>query len=131
MTFNSSNMLETVREQIAAAAVRSGRSASDITLVAVSKTHPPEAVNAIVAEGHIVFGESRVQEARAKIPSVSSRAHWHFLGHLQKNKIRQALSLFELFHSIDSIDLARDFQRVAGETGARPSVLLEVNVAGE
>lgn len=80
---------------------------------------------------HNIFGESRVQEAKAKIPLVSGRARWHFLGHLQKNKIRQALPLFELIHSIDSLELARDCHRIAEEIGQSPSVLLEVNVAGE
>jgi PLP dependent protein len=133
MTFNSSeaSRLEQVRQQIAEAALRSGRRAEDVTLVAVSKTHPPEAVSAILEEGHTVFGESRVQEARAKIPLVSGRARWHFIGHLQKNKIRHALPLFDLFHGVDSLDIARDFQRIADEVGARPNVLLEVNVAGE
>src|SRR5688572_20163126 len=120
-----------VRDSVAAAAARSGRSPDDIVLVAVSKTHPPEAISALVHLGQHVFGESRVQEARAKIPLVSGRAQWHFVGHLQKNKIRQALPLFELFHGVDSIDLARDFHRVADEIGGNPRLLLEVNVAGE
>jgi pyridoxal phosphate enzyme (YggS family) len=129
MTFNSSegSRLQEVRRQIAEAAQRAGRNPEDITLVAVSKTHPPEAISAVLEEGQAVFGESRVQEARAKIPLVSSRARWHFVGHLQKNKIRQALPLFELFHGVDSMEIARDFQRIAAEMGARP----EVNVAGE
>ncbi len=100
-------------------------------LVAVSKTHPPEAVSELVHAGQTIFGESRVQEAKAKIPLVSGKAQWHFIGHLQKNKIRQALPLFDLFHGIDSLELARDIQRIADETGDKPTVLLEVNVAGE
>src|SRR5690349_12465683 len=99
--------LEEVRRQIADAAQRAGRNSEEITLVAVSKTHPPEAVSAVLEEGQTVFGESRVQEARAKIPLVSGRARWHFVGHLQKNKIRQALPLFELFHGVDSLEIAR------------------------
>ena len=133
MTFNSSQIsrLESVRQQIAEAAGRVGRKVDEITLVAVSKTHPPEAVSAILEAGQTIFGESRVQEARAKIPLVSSRARWHFVGHLQRNKIRHALPLFELFHSVDSLELARDFDRIAAEAGSHPHVLLEVNVAGE
>ncbi len=123
--------LAAVREKIAEAAVRAGRDAGDITLVAVSKTHPPEAVGAVLAAGQCVFGESRVQEARAKIPLVPGRARWHFIGHLQRNKIRHALPLFELFHGVDSLETARDIERVAAEDGALPHVLLEVNVAGE
>ena len=81
--------------------------------------------------GQQLFGESRVQEARAKIPLLPSAAHWHFVGRLQKNKIRHALPLFELFHSVDSLELARDMNRIAEEEGLHPRVLLEVNVAGE
>jgi pyridoxal phosphate enzyme (YggS family) len=133
MTFNSSQIpgLESVRQQIAEAAARVGRSPDEVTLVAVSKTHPPEAVSAVLEAGHSIFGESRVQEARAKIPLVSSRARWHFVGHLQRNKIRHALPLFELFHSVDSLELAGDFDRIAAEAGSHPHVLLEVNVAAE
>src|SRR5262249_39241785 len=81
--------------------------------------------------GHALFGESRVQEARAKIPELPSNIRWHFVGHLQKNKIRHALPLFELIHSIDSLALAQDVNRIAEEQGLHPRVLLEVNVAGE
>ena len=123
--------LAAVQEQVAAAAARAGRSASDVTLVAVSKTHPPESVSEVLGAGQGVFGESRVQEARAKIPLVPARARWHFIGHLQRNKIRHALPLFELFHGVDSIEIARDIERIAAEDGALPRVLLEVNVAGE
>jgi hypothetical protein len=85
-----------------------------------------------MAAGQFLFGESRVQEARAKIPAVSGRAHWHFIGHLQRNKLRHAVALgFELFHGIDSLEVARDLDRVAREAGAFPRILLEVNLAGE
>src|SRR5262245_16645826 len=89
-----------IRSSIEQAAVKAGRALTEIELVAVSKTHPPEAVTEALEAGQFVFGESRVQEARAKIPLVSAKARWHFIGHLQKNKIRQALPLFELFHSV-------------------------------
>jgi len=85
----------------------------------------------VIEAGHLLFGESRVQEARAKIPLLPAKTRWHFIGHLQKNKIRQALPLFEMFHGIDTLQLARDMNRIAEECGARPGVLLEVNVAGE
>ena len=123
--------LAAVKEQIADAAARAGRDAGEVTLVAVSKTHPPESVSAMLTAGQGIFGESRVQEARAKIPLVAGRARWHFIGHLQRNKIRHALPLFELFHGVDSLDIARDIERIAAEDGALPRVLLEVNVAGE
>ncbi len=123
--------LSAIRWKIAEAAARAARPAADITLVAASKSHPPEAVRDALAAGQTVFGESRVQEARAKIPLVPGRARWHFIGHLQKNKIRHALPLFELFHGVDSAEIAGDIQRIAAELGTSPDVLLEVNVAGE
>ena len=123
--------LERVRSQIAEAAKKSSRALDEIELVAISKTHEAEKVRAAFDAGQQLFGESRVQEARAKIPLLPSAARWHFVGRLQKNKIRQALPLFELFHSVDSLDLARQMNRIADEEGSRPRVLLEVNVAGE
>jgi uncharacterized pyridoxal phosphate-containing UPF0001 family protein len=102
-----------VRSQIAEAAKKSGRVLDDIELVAISKTHEAEKVRAAFDAGQQLFGER------------------HFVGRLQKNKIRHALPLFELFHSVDSLDLARDMNRIADEEGMRPRVLLEVNVAGE
>jgi pyridoxal phosphate enzyme (YggS family) len=123
--------LAQIRSQIAAAAEKSGRPVSDIVLVAISKTHEAEKVRAAFDAGQEIFGESRVQEARAKIPLLPSAARWHFVGRLQKNKIRHALPLFEFFHSVDSIELAREMNRIAEEEGLRPRVLLEVNVAGE
>ena len=123
--------LARVQEQIAAAAQKSARSPDEIELVAVSKTHAAEKVQAAAEAGQMLFGESRVQEARAKIPLLPSRLRWHFIGHLQKNKIRHALPLFELFHGIDSLALAQDMQRIADEAGMQPRILLEVNLAGE
>jgi len=123
--------LATVHENIAAAAARAGRKADEVSLVAVAKTQPPEAVQEAIDAGQLLFGENRVQEARAKIPLLPSRARWHFIGHLQKNKIRHALPLFDLFQSIDSLELAQDLDRIAAEAGAFPRALLEVNVAGE
>jgi hypothetical protein len=123
--------LERVRKQIADAAAKSGRSADDVELVAITKTHPAEKVREAIEAGQTLFGESRVQEARAKIPEMASAIRWHFVGHLQKNKIRHALPLFEMFHSIDSLALAQDMNRIAEEEGMHPRVLLEVNVAGE
>jgi hypothetical protein len=123
--------LERVREQIARAAATSGRSADDVELVAISKTHDAEKVRQAIDAGQTLFGESRVQEARIKILELPSSLRWHFVGHLQKNKIRHALPLFELIHSVDSLALAEDINRIAEEDGLHPRVLLEVNVAGE
>ena len=123
--------LERVVAAIGQAAGRTWRRPDSIQLVAISKTHDAEKVRAAVEAGQTLFGESRVQEARAKIPELPSNLRWHFVGHLQKNKIRQALPLFELFHGIDDVDLARDMNRIAEEDGMHPRILLEVNVAGE
>ena len=123
--------LERVREQIAGAAAKVGRAVDEIGLVAITKMHPADRVREAIEAGQTLFGESRVQEARAKIPELPSNLRWHFVGHLQKNKIRHALPLFELFHSIDSLALAQDMNRIANEEGMHPRVLLEVNVAGE
>ena len=123
--------LELVQSHVAAAVEKAGRAASDVQLIAVSKKQDAEKVRAAFDAGQPIFGESKVQEARAKIPLLPSAVRWHFIGHLQKNKIRHALPLFELFHSVDSLALAQDIQRIADEEGIRPRVLLEVNVAGE
>ena len=123
--------LNAVRSAIAEAATRSGRAPEEIELVAVSKTHPPDAIREVIDAGQLLFGESRVQEARAKIPLLPSKARWHFIGHLQKNKIRQALPMFELFQGVDSLAIARDMDRIAAELGLFPKILLEINVAGE
>ena len=123
--------LDRVREQISAAAAKSGRTPNDVELVAITKTHPAESVREAIEAGQILFGESRVQEARAKIPELPSNCRWHFVGHLQKNKVRHALPLFEMFHGIDSLALAQDINRIADEEGLYHRILLEVNVAGE
>jgi PLP dependent protein len=123
--------LARVREQIAHAAAKAGSVADGIALVAITKTHPAEKVHEAIEAGQTLFGESRVQEARAKIPELPSNMRWHFVGHLQKNKIRHALPLFEMIHSVDSLALAQDINRIANEDGLHPRVLLEVNMAGE
>lgn len=117
--------------RIREAELRSGRPPESVSLVAVSKAHPPDLLREASDLGVEVFGENRIQEARAKIPLLPSKTRWHFLGHLQRNKIRQALPLFELFHGVDSLQIAEDMDRVAAEAGHHPRILLEVNVAGE
>jgi pyridoxal phosphate enzyme (YggS family) len=123
--------LELIQARIADAAAKAGRKPEDVQLIAVSKKQDAEKVRAAFDAGQPIFGESRVQEARAKIPLLPSSVRWHFMGYLQRNKIRHALPLFELFHSVDSYALACDMERIAEEEGMRPRVLLEVNVAGE
>src|SRR4029079_8658862 len=112
------------------AAEKVGRTANESELVAITKTHPAEKVREAVEAGHTVLGESRVQEARAKIPELPSNLRWHFVGHLQKNKIRHALPLFELFHGVDSLASAQEMNRIAAEDGEHASLVLEVNVGG-
>src|SRR3954470_16096579 len=112
--------LERVREQIGNAAQKANRKVDEVELIAISKMHDASRVREAIAAGQQLFGESKVQEARAKIPDLPSNLRWHFVGHLQKNKIRHALPTFELFHGIDSVDLARDINRIADEEGAHP-----------
>ena len=110
---------------------RVSASGREITLLAVTKTVPPERVDAALAAGITVFGENKVQEAKSKIPLVSSRARWHFIGDLQSNKARDAVELFELIHSVDSVKLATELNRWADRAGKTQPILLEVNLAGE
>ena len=123
--------LARVRQEILEAAAKAGRGPGEIELVAITKAHPAEKVREAIDAGQRLFGESRVQEARTKIPEMPSNLRWHFVGHLQKNKIRHALPLFEMIHSVDSLALAQDMNRIAEQEGLHPRVLLEVNVAGE
>jgi pyridoxal phosphate enzyme (YggS family) len=122
--------LDQVRGRIAAATQRAGRRTDEVMLVAVSKTVAPGRIDEALALGISTFGESKVQEAKAKIPLVSSRARWHFIGHLQTNKARDAVELFELIHSVDSLKLAAELNKCAEHAGKRLAVLLEINVSG-
>ncbi len=127
-----SDRFKAISDKIHAACERAGRTQEGaVQLIAVSKTHPPEALSEALECGVTIFGENRVQEAKAKIPLLPARCRWHFIGHLQKNKIRQALPLFEMLHGIDSLAIARDVDRIASELGLFPKILLEINVAGE
>ena len=122
---------ENVLARIAAAAGRAGRDPADITLVAVTKTHGPEVVRDAIDAGMTLFGENKVQEAAWKIPLCPSSAHWHLIGHLQTNKARHAVRLFEAIHSVDSQRLLDTLEAAARQAGTRPEILLEVNVSGE
>jgi pyridoxal phosphate enzyme (YggS family) len=124
-----------VRQRIARAAERASRPPEEITLVAVSKTWPPDAVRAAFAAGVRHFGENRVQEADAKIAGLSElRARglrWHLVGHLQSNKARKAAVLFDVIESVDSIKLAERLARAGAEVGRSLRVLVQVDLAGE
>jgi PLP dependent protein len=123
--------LAKVRQAISEAERAAGRPDGSVQLVAVTKTHSVDVIQEAVDAGQLIFGENRVQEARAKIPELSSRIQWHLIGHLQSNKVRVALPLFQLVHGVDSVELLADIDRIAAELGLFPRVLLQVNVAGE
>jgi pyridoxal phosphate enzyme (YggS family) len=123
--------LAEVQARISAACSRAGRDPSQVTLVAVSKTMPALRVSEMLQAGQRVFGENRVQEALAKMSEVGPPARWHLVGHLQRNKARHAVGAFELIHSVDDLDLAREIDRRAAAAGIVQAVLVEVNVAGE
>jgi pyridoxal phosphate enzyme (YggS family) len=123
--------IEVVEEQIVRIAESCGRLASEIGLIAVSKSQSAETVREALDAGQVLFGENRAQELIVKVPLLPSSIHWHFIGHLQKNKVRKVLPLVDLVHSVDSVELALDIDRIASELGLFPRVLLEVNVSRE
>ena len=131
MAANIPDNLATVRQTISRAERAAGRPEGSVQLIAVTKTHPVDVIQKAIDAGQLMFGENRVQEARAKIPELSSRIQWHLIGHLQSNKIRPALPLFQLIHGVDSVELLADIDRIAAELGLFPRILLQVNLAGE
>lgn len=122
-----------VRQRIEDAARRCDRSTEEITLVAISKTHPPETLRAAIDAGITELGENRVQEAEAKIVELGrDAARWHLVGHLQSNKTRRAVQLFDVIHSLDSSELAQRLDRLCVEEGrAELPALIQINLAGE
>ena len=122
-----------VRERIAAAAERSRRPADEVRLIAISKTHPASAIESLIKLGTTEFGENRVQEAEEKITEIGSeRARWHLVGHLQANKARRAVNLFDVIHSLDSVDIARRLDRLCSEEGREClQVLIQVDLGHE
>ncbi len=124
--------LERVKERIADAARRANRDPQEVTLVAVTKAIEPALIQEAMALGLRDFGENRVQEAAEKIPLLQEEGiNWHMIGHLQRNKVKKALSLFDLIHSVDSLRLAQEIDGYAGRIGMVMPVLLEVNLSGE
>lgn len=126
-----SDALQSLEGRIAAACSRAGRRRDEVTLLAVTKTHGPEVVEAALREGIREIGENRVQEARAKIETIGPRARWHLIGRLQSNKAKQAAHLFDVIQSLDSAALAEKLARGAAEAEKTLDVLIQINLAGE
>ena len=125
--------LTAVRNRIDAAARRAGHDAAGIKLVAVSKTHPASVLREAIVAGAVVLGENKVQEAEGKILELGrNAAEWHLIGHLQSNKARKAVQLFDVIHSVDSLELAQRLDRICDEEGRDELVVfVEVDLAGE
>jgi hypothetical protein len=123
--------LNSIQQRIRAACGRAGRDENSVTLLAVSKTHPPETIKAAADCGLVFFGENKIQESKAKIPLCPGKLRWHFIGHLQSNKVRDAVELFEMIQSVDSVNLAKEISKRCEQAAKQMPVLLEVNVAGE
>ena len=123
--------LAAVNGRIEAACKRAGRKREEVTLVAVSKTFPAEAVTNAIAAGATHVGENKVQEAREKKPLVSGSARWHLIGHLQSNKAKDAVRIFDVIETIDSLQLAEKVAKAATAAGKRQEVLLQVNLGRE
>jgi hypothetical protein len=123
--------LNAIQQRIETACARAGRAAGAVTLVAVTKSQPPEVVDEAAKLGLRLFGENKVQEAKAKIPLCPDHLRWHMIGHLQSNKCRDAVALFEMIQSVDSLPLAEEINRRAEQAAKILPVLLEVNAVGE
>lgn len=126
--------LSEIRDRIAAAEAKAGRAAGSVKLIAVSKVQPLDRVEAVLEEGHRLFGENRVQEAAGKWPGFRERfegVEVHLIGPLQTNKARQAMELFEAIHSVDRPKLAQTLARLADETGRCPELFVQVNTGEE
>jgi pyridoxal phosphate enzyme (YggS family) len=124
------NLLDVVGK-ISAACMRTGRDVGSVELIAVSKTFPEESVRDAFEADHFHFGESRIQEAELKIAALPGSLHWHFIGRVQRNKVRKLLQNFEIIHAIDSLRLASYTDEIARELGLFPKVFLQVNIGDE
>lgn len=122
--------LKSVKERISRAEEKSGRQNGSVTLIAVSKTYPPELINEAIENGVTDIGENRVQELMEKYDKVKS-VRWHLIGHLQKNKVKYIIDKIALIHSVDSLALAEEINKQAKKIGKIQEILLEVNVSGE
>jgi PLP dependent protein len=123
--------LDEINDRIDKAATRAGRNPSGIKLVAVSKTYSADRIQQVFNAGQIVFGESRVQEAASKVNALPEKIQWHLIGHLQSNKAKLAVRLFSVIHSVDSVKLLKEINRVAAGLNKIQPVLLQVNISQE
>lgn len=123
--------LSSIQERIQTACQHAGRDPASVTLLAVTKGQPPEVVNEAAKLGLTLFGENKVQEAKAKIPLCSGRLRWQMIGHLQTNKCRDAVELFEMIQSVDSLRVAEEISKRAEQAAKTLPILLEINLAGE
>jgi len=123
--------LNAIQMRIEAACARAKRDPAAVTLLPVSKSQPPQAVRELANLGLNLFGENKVQEARAKIPLCPGHLRWHMVGHLQTNKCRDAVHFFEMIQSVDSLELAEEINKRAGQAAKTMPILVEVNIAGE
>ena len=120
-----------IEKRIADAAARVGRDPNSIKLMAVTKTFPVERIREAMEAGLTLFGENYVQEAREKIPAIGNAVSWHMIGHLQTNKAKYVVHLFDCIHSVDRLDLAKELDKRAGQIDCTLNILIEVNVSGE
>jgi len=128
---NIHDAMDAVRERIARACLRADRDPRTVRLVAVTKTVDVDRIRELLGCGHFLLGENRVQEALQKMPHIERQAQWHLIGHLQRNKARQAVGVFELIHGVDSKKLAAEIDKRAGMAGISQPILVQVNLAGE
>ena len=131
METDISSNISLIRQRIEAASARSGRDPRSVRLMAVSKTVALERIREALEAGITLLGENYVQEAREKIPAIGHAAEWHMIGHLQTNKVKYVVNLFDWIHSVDRLELARELDKRAGQNKRRLNVLIEVNVSGE
>jgi PLP dependent protein len=131
METNIAANISTIKQRIAAAVARSNRNPGSIKLLAVTKTIPPHIIEQAIKAGLTAFGENYVQEAREKIAVIGQRVEWHMIGHLQTNKAKYVVNLFDYIHSVDRLELAQEISRRAGLIGRKINILIEINVSGE
>lgn len=124
--------IDSIRGKIADAAIKSGRDPSEVTLVAAAKVQPVEKIAEAIDAGVTIIGENRVSEAKEQKEKLSGKeTGWHMIGHLQRNKVKEALGLFDMVHSLDNMRLAKKIEEEAGNRGGSIEVLLQLNISGE